>query len=76
MRSTLAWFGFDKPAPAAEYSVIAKCPVCGRQHITVFRLRHISDSLWVRIGQSFRYAAHFDFRRMRRCANSGRNPKW
>ena len=47
-----------------------------RKHITVFRLRHISDSFFAQLGHFFRYARHFDFRRLRRCTNSGQHPNW
>ena len=47
-----------------------------RKHITVFRLRHVSDGIFVQLGHFFRYARHFDFPRLRWCPNSGRHPNW
>jgi len=49
----------------AKYSVRTRCPQCGRKHITVFRLRHVSDSFFLQLGHFFRYARHFDFLRLR-----------
>jgi hypothetical protein len=51
----------------AEYTVRTRCPQRGRKHITVFRLRHVSDSFFVQLGHVFRYAKHFDFLRLRWC---------
>ena len=59
-----------------KYTIRAKCPQCGRQHITVFRLRHVSDGFFVQLGQFFRFAKHIDFRRLRWCANLGQHPDW
>jgi hypothetical protein len=67
------------PEPArsgAKYTVRTRCPQCGRKHITVFRLRHVSDSIFSHLGYFFRYAKHFDFRRLRWCTNSEQHPKW
>ena len=50
-----------------------RCPQCGRKHITVFRLRHVSDSFFVQLGHYFRYARHFDFPRLRWCPISGQH---
>jgi hypothetical protein len=74
MRSSLA--SLQPRKPAAKYTVRTRCPQCGRKHITVFRLRHVSDSFFVQLGHFFRYARHFDFQRLRWCTNSGRHPKW
>jgi len=74
MRSSLA-----RPEPAkssAEYSVRTRCPLCGRKHITVFRIRHVSDTFFVQLEHFFRYARHFDFHRWRWCTNSGQHPNW
>jgi hypothetical protein len=60
----------------AKYTICARCPQCGRKHITVFRLRHVSDSFFVQLGYFFRYARHFDFVRLRWCPNSGQHPNW
>ena len=74
MRSSLARLKLAKSD--AKYTVRTRCPQCGRRHITVFRLRHVSDSFFVQLGHFFRYAKHFDFQRLRWCANSGQPPKW
>ena len=74
MRSSLASLEANKSG--AKYTVRTRCPQCGREHITVFRLRHVSDSFFVQLGHFFRYARHFDFQRLRWCTNSGRHPKW
>jgi hypothetical protein len=74
MRSSLA--GSEPTKFGAKYAVSTRCPQCGRKHITVFRLRHVSDSFFVQLGQFFRYAKHFDFYRLRWCPNSGRHPNW
>jgi len=60
----------------AKYTMRTRCPRCGRKHITVFRLRHVSDGFFVQLGQFFRYAKHFDFPRLRWCPNSGQHPNW
>jgi len=60
----------------AKYTVRTRCPQCGREHITVFRLRHVSDSIFAHLGYFFRYRRHFDFRRFRWCTNSGQHPNW
>jgi hypothetical protein len=60
----------------AKYTVHTRCPQCGRKHITVFRLRHVSDSFFLQLGHFFRYARHLDFQRLRWCTNSGQHPKW
>jgi hypothetical protein len=73
-KSSPAWIETAKSG--AEYTVRTRCPQCGRKHITVFRLRHVSDSFFVQLGHFFRYAKHFDFRRLRRCTNSGQHPNW
>ena len=59
-----------------NYTLRTRCPQCGRKHITVFRLRHVSDSFFMRLEDFFRYRRHLDFRRMRWCINSGRHPNW
>jgi hypothetical protein len=74
MRLLLA--SLESTESGAKYSVRTRCPQCGRKHITVFRLRHVSDSFFVQLGHFFRYARHFDFQRLRWCTNSGRHPKW
>jgi hypothetical protein len=74
MKSAPAWLETAKSN--AEYTVRARCPQCGRKHITVFRLRHVSDSFYVQLGHFFRYAKHFDFQRLRWCTNSGQHPNW
>ncbi len=58
------------------YRVRTRCPECGRRHVTVFRLRHISDNFFMHLGAFYRYAWHFDFRRRRLCKNSGQCPDW
>jgi hypothetical protein len=74
MKSSLSWLETAKSR--AAYSVRARCSQCGRKHITAFRLRHVSDSFFVQLGDFFRYAKHFDFRRLRWCINSGQQPNW
>jgi hypothetical protein len=74
MGSSLAWLELAKFD--AKYTVRTRCPQCGRKHITVFRLRHVSDSCFVQLGDFFRYAKHFDFQRLRWCTNSGQHPNW
>jgi hypothetical protein len=74
MKSSL--MRFEPAKSGAKYIVRTRCPQCGRKHITVFRLRHVSDSFFVQLGHFFRYAKHFDFQRLRWCTNSGRHPKW
>ena len=74
MRLLLA--SLEPTESGAKYSVRTRCPQCGRKHITVFRLRHVSDSFFVQLGHFFRYARHFDFQRLRWCANSGQHPNW
>ena len=74
MNSLLAWLRLAKSD--VKYTVRARCPQCGRKHITVFRLRHVSDSLFLQLGQFFRYARHFDYQRLRWCSNSGQHPDW
>jgi hypothetical protein len=61
---------------AVKYTVRTRCPQCGRKHITVFRLRHVSDSFFTQLGHFFRYTRHFDFHRLRWCINSGQHPNW
>jgi len=73
MRSSIAW---SESKSDAKYTMRARCPRCGRKHITVFRLRHVSDGFFVQLGFFFRYARHFDFSRMRWCPNSGQHPNW
>ena len=60
----------------AKYTMRGRCPHCGRNHITIFRLRHVSDSLFLHLGHFFRYARHFDFYRLRWCTNSDKHPDW
>lgn len=74
MKSSPAWLETTKFG--AQYTVRTHCPQCGRKHITVFRLRHVSDNLFVQLGQFFRYARHFDFLRLRWCTSSGQHPNW
>ena len=68
MGYSLAWL---EPANSGAKYTCTRCPQCGRKHITVFRLRHVSDSFFVQLGHFFRYARHFDFQRLRWCTNSG-----
>jgi hypothetical protein len=72
--SLVAWLGL--PESDAKYTMRTRCPQCGRKHITVFRLRHVSDSLFLRLGHYFRYAGDLNFRRLRWCSNSGQHPDW
>jgi hypothetical protein len=51
MKSSPAWLQTTKFGP--EYTVRTRCPQCGRKHVTVFRLRHVSDSLFVHLGHFF-----------------------
>jgi len=74
MRSSPAWP--ESAKSDADYTVRTRCPQCGRNHITVLRLRHVSDSFFVQLGHFFRYTRHFDFQRLRWCINSGRHPNW
>jgi hypothetical protein len=74
MRSLIARLGSAKTD--AKYDMRTRCPQCGRKHITVFRLRHVSDSFFGQVGDFFRYARHFDFPRLRWCPNSGQHPNW
>ena len=73
MRSSLA--SLEPARPDAKYSVRTRCPQCGRKHITVFRLRHVSTA------SSCSWAA-FSLREALRlpalcwCKNSGRHPEW
>jgi hypothetical protein len=64
------------PKRDTAYTVRTRCPQCGRKHITVFRLRHVSDSLFLQLGHHFRYARHLDIQRLRWCINSGQHPDW
>lgn len=75
-RATLAWFGVRRQKPEYEYTVVSPCPTCGRRHITVFKLRHRSDSFFTKVGDFYRYARHFDFKRLRVCPNSAKSPQW
>jgi hypothetical protein len=74
MKSLTVRLGLAKADPG--YTVRTRCPQCGRKHITVFRLRHVSDSIFVELGHFYRYARHFDFLRLRWCPNSGQHPNW
>jgi hypothetical protein len=65
---------FNPASSDAKYTMRVRCPQCGRRHITVFRLRHVSDGWFLQLGQYFRYARHLNFQRLRWCANSGRHP--
>ncbi len=58
-----------------DYSVKAKCPKCNREHITVFKLRHISDSVFASLSSFFRYEEHRK-ENGRRCPNSFKPPQW
>jgi len=73
-RSSVGWLEMAKSG--SKYAVRTCCPQCARKHITVFRLRHVSDSFFVHLGHFFRYARHFDFQRLRWCTNSGQHPNW
>lgn len=64
------------PKSDVKYTMRTRCPQCGRKHITVFRLRHVSDSLFLHLGHYFRYARHLNFQRLRWCSNSGQHPDW
>lgn len=76
MRATLSWFGEDKPQkPDHKYTVTGRCPQCGREHVTIFRLRHLSDSLFGQLGRFFQYAAH-ETPDGATCENSGKSPEW
>jgi len=55
--------------------ITTACPQCGRQHITVFKLRHITDSVFGRLGQFYKYDEHTD-EKNERCINSGKHPNW
>ena len=74
VKSAPAWLETAKSG--VEYTMRTRCPQWGRKHITVFRLRHVSDSFFVQLGHFFRYARHFDFQRLRWCSNSGQHPNW
>jgi hypothetical protein len=74
MRSPITWLGSRRSD--AKYTLRTRCRQCGRKHITVFRLRHVSDSFFLQLGHFFHYARHFDFRRLRWCLNSGQHPNW
>ena len=52
------------------------CPQCFRQHITVFKLRHISDNFFRRLGEFYAYEVHEDLNRNEQCTNSGKSPDW
>jgi len=68
----------DKTVDAVEevaYTVEARCPKCGRDHITVFKLRHVSDSLFEAFDKFFRYATHDDADGAP-CSNSAKHPNW
>lgn len=63
-----------------KYSVTSRCPQCGREHITVFKLRHISDEMMdrlvsLKLGDFFRYEVHDDLVGAR-CLNSAQHPDW
>ena len=49
---------------------------CGRNHITVFKLRHIKDDLFRRVGEFYAYAEHNVPEGDIKCANSGKSPNW
>jgi hypothetical protein len=51
MSSSMAWFKSAKSD--AKYTMRTRCPQCGREHIIVFRLRHVSDSFFVQLGHFF-----------------------
>lgn len=62
------------------YAVKSPCPKCGRNHVTVFKLRHVSDELRVRLaslklGDLFRYAVH-NGKDGEFCLNSAQHPDW
>jgi len=50
----------DPAKSGPKYTVRTRCPQCGRKHITVFRVRHVSDSFFLQLGHFFRYARHVD----------------
>ncbi len=63
-----------------KYSVQTRCPKCQREHITVFRLRHISDEMLrklsdLKLGDFFCYTVHTDLQGAT-CANSAQHPNW
>jgi hypothetical protein len=72
MKLLRAWL--RKPETDAKYTMRLRCPQCGRKHITVFRLRHVSDSFFLQLGDYFRYARHLNFQRLRWCDNSDQHP--
>ena len=61
MRLLLAWL--EPRNSGVQYTVRTRCPQCGREHITVFRLLCLGQ-LFVKLEHFFRYARHFDFHRL------------
>lgn len=57
------------------YEVKSSCPKCGRNHVTVFKLRHISDSFFAKLGDFYEYAVHSDPQGLT-CTNSAQHPNW
>jgi hypothetical protein len=55
--------------------ITTACPQCGRQHVTVFKLRHISDSFFRKLGEFYQYSKHADDDGQE-CSNSGKSPDW
>ncbi len=51
------------------------CP-CGRQHVTVFKLRHIKDNFFRRLGEFYAFAEHDSPQTNKHCDNSGKSPDW
>lgn len=56
--------------------ITTACPQCGRQHVTVFKLRHITDNFFRRLGEFYQYAEHTDVTGNGKCLNSGKSPNW
>jgi len=70
----------DETNEEVQYSVQTRCPKCGREHITAFRLRHISDEMLkqlmsLRLGDFFCYAVHTDPQGAT-CPNSTQHLEW
>jgi hypothetical protein len=54
----------------AKYTVRTRCAQCGREHITGFRLRHVSDASSCSEAL-LSYAKHLDFLRLPWCKTLG-----
>ncbi|HEV8666325.1 MAG TPA: hypothetical protein VN665_00560 [Candidatus Paceibacterota bacterium] len=55
--------------------ITTPCPQCGRQHVTVFKLRHLKDAFFHRLGEFYAYADHTGLDN-ETCTNSGKSPNW